>query len=222
MIKKFIDSDSSRLFVTGCPHFNHDPKWDIPLWKMRGYNSAKEMTEDIILGINKLCRQSDNLLILGDFCLNTSIEEFWKIVGRLLPTLWFVDGNHDNPWKKEYERFCISNYGHIAIHYEGWMDKINYYGAYLQLVWNKKSFVCNHFPYLVFDGMAKNTYSLCSHSHGSCEWTLPSDKRMKQLDCGWDIHKQPLSFKDIMKIMDKKTRDFLPDHHDKNTNGGFS
>jgi len=49
----------------------------------------------------------------------------------------------------------------------------------------------------------------------------PEDKRMKQLDCGWDLHKKPLDFKEIMSIMDKKGREFLPDHHDRETNGGF-
>jgi calcineurin-like phosphoesterase family protein len=221
MIKKFKDAPESKLFVTGCTHFNHDPKWDVPLWKMRGYDSAHEMTEGIIRTINETCRQSDHLLVLGDFCLNTTIEEFWNIVNRLNPHLLFVNGNHDNPWRKAYEQFCMDEFGHIAIHLEHWGGKISYYGDYLQLNWNKRPFVCNHFPYLVFDGMARNTYSLCSHSHGSCQWTLPNDYRMKQLDCGWDVHKKPLDFQEIMRIMDKKTREFLPDHHDKNTNGGF-
>ena len=45
---KFKDTENSKLYVTGCTHLNHNPKWDNPIYKMRGYNSAEEMTYNIM------------------------------------------------------------------------------------------------------------------------------------------------------------------------------
>ena len=96
MIKtlKFNDTDNSKLFLTGCLHLNHNPKWENPIWKMRGYNSADEMTIGIIRQINEICLSTDYLMVLGDFCLNTSEEQFYSLVNRINPKLYFIRGNH--------------------------------------------------------------------------------------------------------------------------------
>lgn len=213
MIKtlKFEDSDNSKLFVTGCPHLNHNPKWDNPIWKMRGYNSADEMTTGIIREINSKCLSTDILLVLGDFCLNTGEEQFYSIINRIYPKLWFIRGNHNNPWEKAYLNHCIENFGYEVVGYE-WLNKITYLGDYCQLLWNKQLFICNHYPFYVFDKMKNGAISLVSHSHGSCELSHPDNSRMKQIDCGWDIWKTPISFREIMDCANKK-QIFKADHH---------
>jgi len=164
---KFTDIKESKLFITGCTHLNHNPNWPTPIWEMRGYKSHVEMTDGIIDKINEDCRNTDMLLVLGDFCLNTSFEQFQDFVKRIKPRIWMLEGNHPNPWLKRYKEYCFNKWGHLAIG-EMWED-IVYLGHYVELKWNKRSFVCNHYPYWVFDGMAKNVHSLCSHSHGSCD-----------------------------------------------------
>ncbi len=205
MIKKlhFTDTDESKLFVSGCLHLRHAPKWEVPIWKMRGFNSSEEMTDGIIASINDTCRESDVLFVLGDFCLNTSEGEFIELINRIKPKMWFINGNHPNPWQKMYYAHCIEKFGYEVLGYE-WLNKIIYLGDYVELVWNKQMAVCNHYPMLVWNHMSHGVWSLVSHSHGSCELTLPDNKSMKQLDCGWDLFRKPLGFEEIKNIMDKK------------------
>jgi calcineurin-like phosphoesterase family protein len=214
----FKDSPERKLFVTGCLHLNHNPSWETPLHKMRGYESSLEMTEDIISIINQTCKSSDVLLVLGDFCLNTSFEKFCSDVQRINPELWFVSGNHDSPWKKEFEKFCLAEYGFVLGDYRLglWQDKIKVLGPYIETVWNKQFIVANHYAFQVWNGSHHGSWSLCSHSHGSLETILPSFANGKQLDCGWDVHKKPLSFEEIKEIMSKKSIS-MPDHHNKET-----
>lgn len=212
MIKtlKFNDAES-KLFITGCSHLNHSPKWDNPIYKIRGYDSADEMTTQIINKINETCAANDSLLILGDFCLNTTEEQFYSLIKRINCSLLFVRGNHNNPWEKLYLNHCIEKFGFEVLGYQ-WLDKITYLGDYLQLTWNNQIFVANHYPFYIWDKVSSGCISLVSHSHGNCDLTHPNDNRMKQIDCGWDVWRKPISFKEIMDCANKKAI-FKADHH---------
>ncbi len=209
---KFQDTEESKLFVTGCPHLGHKREF---IWQTRGYNSPEEHTKGVVDKINETCRPTDKLLILGDFCLNTPFESFLSIIKQIQPELIFLRGNHNNSWEKPYLEHCKEKFGYEVVGYK-WLDKITYLGDYVTFKWNGQTCIGNHYPYYVYDGIGHGIFSLVSHSHGTCELTLPSDKRMKQLDCGWCVHKKPLSFKEIKDIMDSKG---IPEHdrHDKNT-----
>lgn len=213
---KHNDTEDSRLFVTGCLHLNHDPKWDIPIWRTRGYDSAVAMTDGIIGMINAIChRENDILLVLGDFCLNTSKDMFYDTISRINPKMWFLCGNHNNPWARLYKDASMKQFGCIAAH---WSDipefggKISYVGNYTELIWNREFFVCFHYPIAVWDKMGNGAKALVSHSHGNYGPSLPHDTTEKQLDCGWDVWGVPLAFDGVMNTMNKKQ---IPkkDHH---------
>lgn len=205
---KFKDSLECKLYVTGCLHLGHLLEG---VWKSRGYNSPLEHTNGLIRTINETCREQDVLLVLGDFCLNTSEEQFYQYLKDIKPKLWFLKGNHNNPWIKLYFKHSKEKFGYEVRCYE-WLNKITYWGDYLHLSWNKQITICNHYPYYVFDMIKVGGWSLVSHSHGSCQLTRPENLTMKQLDCGWDIHKKPLTFEEIQLIMLRKG---IPahDHH---------
>ncbi|MFM9826314.1 hypothetical protein [Flavobacterium sp.] len=209
---KFTDQDNSKLFVTGCPHLNHNPQWkENKIWETRGYSSAEEMTTGIIRQINDTCLATDTLLVLGDFCLNTTPEQFYSLIHRIHPKLWFIRGNHNNPWEKLYLQHCIEKFGYEVIGYE-WLDKITYLGDYAEINWNKTMFVCNHYPYYIWNDIKHGFISLVSHSHGSCKLSRPEDKTMKQIDTGWEVWKKPISFREIIQCSNKK-QIFKGDHH---------
>jgi hypothetical protein len=73
-------------------------------------------------------------------------------------------------------------------------------------------FVCFHFPVAIFDGMNHGSMHLCGHSHGNYEISRPENHEQKILDCGWDVHKKPLTMKEIETIMSHKNLKKL--HHD--------
>jgi hypothetical protein len=52
--------------------------------------------------------------------------------------------------------------------------------------------------------MSYGAAHLCGHSHGSYQLSRPEDKTHKILDCGWDIHRKPLTMKEIEDIIDSK------------------
>ncbi len=214
MIKKlnFKDSAESKLFCVGCTHLNHNPQWENPIWKMRGFSSAQEMTDGIIKSINDTCNPMDTLLVLGDFCLNTSEGQFHELINRINPRLFFLRGNHNSPWESMYYAYCLEKFGHEVVNHE-WLGKITYLGDYVHLIWNKQTFIANHYPFYIWDKMSHNSISLCSHSHGGCLLTRPENTTMKQIDTGWDVWRKPIGFKEIMDCANKKGVFKGDDHH---------
>lgn len=203
-VQKFTDTEQSKLLVSGCLHLNHNPKWENPIWHLRGFESSEQMTETILKSINDTCRPQDTLLVLGDFCLNTTEQQFYQLIEKINCNLLFLRGNHNNPWEKLYLSHCIQKFGYEVLGYK-FLDKIIYLGDYIDLHWNKQLFVCNHYPFYIWDKIGHGAISLVSHSHGSCQLTLPTDTTMKQIDCGWDVWRKPIGFKEIMDCANKKS-----------------
>jgi calcineurin-like phosphoesterase family protein len=193
---KFSEEDYSKLFVTSDTHFNHDKEF---LYKTRGYNTPLEMTEDMIRVINETVGEDGILLHLGDFCLNTSKEMYHDIMSKLkVKAIWMLWGNHNNPIQKSYGGTVTQ----IAASVHG--THVRYLSHYFTFRRGKKTFVCFHFPIRIWDGMGYGAMHLCGHSHGSLETSRPEDKTHKILDCGWDLHKKPLTMREIEDIMATK------------------
>jgi len=218
---KFDDTEDCRLFVTSDLHLNHRQPF---IWEARGYSSIDAHTSGVIEVINDTCRPQDILLNLGDLCLNTKSEDLESLLGRIHCKHWLLKGNHNNPWEKEYGKACQNDFfnGHsmkceiYGIDAE-WFPNVFVLGNYHEFMWNGQMVVANHYPFLVWNQMQHGSWSIVGHSHGSCKLSRPDNFQMKQLDCGWDLHKRPLSFDEIRKIMNKK-QIAQNDKHDKDTN----
>ena len=208
----FTDTKENKLFVTGCPHLGHNPPWEVPIYVKRGYTNHKDMTDAIIQSFNDICTCLDTLMVLGDFCLNVEEDEFLRLIGRIHPKLWFVRGNHNNPWEGMYLKHCKEAVGYEMIGYE-WLDKITYYGDYIDMKWNKRRMICFHYPISVWDRARHNAIHLCSHSHHNFYPSLPSTKTEgKIIDCGWDGWRKPIGFEEIMRCANQKEI-VKKDHH---------
>jgi calcineurin-like phosphoesterase family protein len=200
---KMTDEEYSRLFVTSDTHFGHNQEF---IYKKRGFSSPQEMNDSMIQKINEVVGPGGILLHLGDFCLNTSYEEYLNILRRLqIKELWLLWGNHNNPIRKSYggtvEQISAFSGGIF----------IKYLDHYFTFRHGKKIFVCFHFPISVWDGMGKDAMHLCGHSHGNFLPSTPRDTTHKILDCGWCVHEKPLSMKEVERIMSKKGTNNL--HH---------
>jgi calcineurin-like phosphoesterase family protein len=203
VMQKLTDEVYNNLYVTSDTHFNHNQDF---VYKKRGYESTEMMTQDMIEIINSTVGENGILLHLGDFCLNTTQEQYHYILSRLrIKEIWMLWGNHNNPIQKSYggtrEQVTAYNQG-IFIRY------LNHYFTFRK---GKNVFVCFHFPVQVWDGMNNGTMHLCGHSHGSNNISRPENKTHKILDCGWDIHKKPLTMAEIESIMSNKEVNRL--HH---------
>jgi len=203
VIQKLTDEVYDKLYVTSDTHFNHNKEF---LYKRRGYETPQDMTTDMIETINSIVGEDGILLHLGDFCLNTTYEEYHNILRRLkIKEIWMLWGNHNNPIQKTYggtrEQICAWNQGIF----------IKYLGHYHTFRKSKKEFVCFHYPIQIWEGMNEGSMHLCGHSHGHNTLSTPEDKTYKILDCGWDIHEKPLTMQEIEAIM--STKDINPLHH---------
>lgn len=85
------------------PHFyhrnivrftNHDGS------KLRPWDDAEEMTEDMIRWYNELVDAGDRVYLLGDVAF--SKKDMWNSVGRLKGRKCLVPGNHDPKQMKAY------------------------------------------------------------------------------------------------------------------------
>jgi calcineurin-like phosphoesterase family protein len=203
VMTKLTDEEYDNLFVTSDTHFNHNQEF---IYKKRGYDNPQKMTHDMIDIINNTVGENGILLHLGDFCLNTTKDQYHYILSKLrIKEIWMLWGNHNNPIQKSYggtrEQIAASNQGIF----------IRYLGHYFTFRKSKKVFVCFHFPIQIFDGMSQGSMHLCGHSHGDNPLSRPEDKTHKILDCGWDIHGKPLTMKEVESILEKKGVNSL--HH---------
>jgi hypothetical protein len=88
VMQKLTDEVYNNLFVTSDTHFNHNKDF---VYKARGYENPQEMTEDMIRIINDTVGKDGILLHLGDFCLNTTSEQYRDILKRLeIKEIWIL------------------------------------------------------------------------------------------------------------------------------------
>lgn len=202
MTIKFQDSDSSRLFITSDLHLNHNKEF---LYGARGFDNVEDHNTSAFDSINSVCKDNDVLFVLGDFCLNATFDQFLDFVCNIRCKMWFLNGNHPNPWLKEYKIWSITNHRCEYAIGAQWLNKIVCYGDQVNLIWNKRVFVCSHFPLLVFDGSKHGAIHLHGHCHGNLKSSLPSaTENGKILDVGWDVFRAPVGFDEITKIMATK------------------
>ena len=220
MLLNLRDTDDQKIYVSSDFHLNHDPKWENPIWRMRGYGSAKEMTDDIVDTTNIVVNPNDILLFLGDWCLNTSADQFEATLARFnCQNIYALWGNHNNPHeKKVYHtamRGLFPNIQHGPFPPEVYPFKyknMTFIGHYAEAVLNGQYTVLSHYPMSVFNEMSHGAWMLCGHSHYGFAPSTAENTAAKLLDVGWDGHKKPWSIPEIREVMDKKMITKV-DHH---------
>ncbi len=214
MLVNIRESEKQKVGVISDPHLGHNPKWAIPLWKARGYNSVAEHDDDIINKVNAAYGPNDILLMLGDFCLNATVDSFNAYLDRINCQIWALWGNHNNPHEKAiYRKAMGANFvGPCQVEtYPFKYKNMTYFGDRLKLIWNGQFCVLDHFPIHVWEEMQHGAWMLCGHSHYGCEYSQ-AETPGKILDVGWDGHKAPWTFAEIKAVMDTKPIVAM-DHH---------
>ena len=220
---RFNQTPEQKVYVVSDTHWNHNPKWPVPLWQARGYKSVEESNEHQRETINKIVRPTDILIHLGDITLNCNEEQFEKFIASLncqnIYTLW---GNHNSPAWKIYQRevdFLFKNLaggidqGNVDLEvYPFRYKNLIFVGNYLEATIDGTYFVMSHYPIYVFNHMSKGALHLCGHSHYNLELSQADNPTSKILDVGWDGWAKPLSIDEVKTIMAKKNI-LAVDHH---------
>lgn len=212
------ESEDRKIYVVSDTHWHHNPlNWTVPLWKARGYSSVEEHDIDIETQINARVRPNDILIHLGDICLNTTKEQLDGFLDRIqCKNIYALWGNHNNPHEKKifYAGQTGGNVrGFKTVTYPFEYKNLVFFPHYVEAVLNGHYTVLCHYPIHIWNEMAHGAWMLCGHSHGGCEFSVPENSEGKILDCGWDLHKKPLSIAEIDAIMATKNFHALDKHH---------
>lgn len=95
---------SGRTWVYSDPHFYHGNicKFEAsPGVKLRPWDDAEQMTEDMIRWYNELVDRGDRVYILGDVAFSPG--KFREIMGRLNGRKVLVPGNHE---PRRFDKVC--------------------------------------------------------------------------------------------------------------------
>jgi calcineurin-like phosphoesterase family protein len=200
-----------QILFWGCLHYHHNPKWEIPIWKSRGFSSSEEHDATLIERWNQKASQETIGFLLGDniFGYNAT-EAFQSLLDRLVyKRVYIMPGNHQAGWKQTFEasdqNIHRANHGGEAILVPN----------YLEAVVNGQFIVMSHYPILSWNRQGKGSWMLFSHVHGSLVRSevgrLYLTKGLNK-EVSVEAAPSPLTFGEIKETMIQKTL-FSPDHH---------
>lgn len=117
---------SGRVWVYSDPHFYHQNICTFTNYdgtKLRPWDDAKQMTEDMINSYNEMVATGDRVYILGDVAFSPS--KFNDVMSRLKGRKVLVPGNHE---PRRFDKVCAS----LDVEIRGYVVK--------------KGFIMSHIP----------------------------------------------------------------------------
>lgn len=127
------------------------------------------MNDSILHEINKLVRENDLLILLGDTMMID--KNYFQFLSSLnCKNVIMLYGNHCNPNRFE----------------EGAPQNLIYHGYYLELNINKQIICCSHFPQFNWNYQDDGAISLHGHLHADENAVVKEIHKYKSMDCGID------------------------------------
>jgi calcineurin-like phosphoesterase family protein len=195
---KFRQADGSKVWFGSDFHLNHNPKWPVPIWQDRGFSSVEDMNRGILKSINNNIRQTDTLIYLGDFCLNTLEHQFENLLSQIvcgnIIMLW---GNHNSCVWDRYKTELKTQFGRNDLEvYPLQYKNITFVGNYLELYVDSQFFVVTHYPQFSWNKMSKGAIHCHGHIHSKRDiYNLPGKCR----DVGFDFWRRPVAADELMR-----------------------
>lgn len=209
-----VDAKNHEILFWGCMHYGHDPQWDVPIWKRRGFSSSSEHDEALINNWNSKATDKTIGFLLGDIMFGYGGEQKFKsLLSRLnFSQLFLMSGNHTAGWSQTFKEidsntlYIDNNHNKEAI----------FVPNYLEAIVNGQAIVMCHYPILSWNGAGKGSWMLFSHVHGSLINSelgrLYISKGGKALEVSVEASISPFTYGEIASIMRGKD-DFKTDHH---------
>ena len=200
-----------EILFWGCTHWGHNPQWENPIWKRRGFTSVEEHDYKLIDRWNELATDNTIAFILGDLIFGHQADErLISIFNRLkFKELYVMSGNHTAGFKQIFES-CEHN-----IKYLDNGKAVIFTPNYLEAFINGLPVVMCHYPILSWNGQGKNSVHLFSHVHnslGNSELGRMYLEKSNCLETSVEVRPYPLTFRDIRNLTKDKAV-FTPDHH---------
>ena len=203
---KFPWQEKDRHFFSSDWHIFHDPKWDNPIWNMRGYSSAEDAAQKTLEKINERVGEDDIIWYLGDMFLNATDEQCLEWLNKIkCKNVYFVYGNHESNIHRLYKQEVLKQFGRDDIEvYPLKMGNVTFLGDYQEIQIGKKHIVCCHYSLNSWHKMMHGSWHICGHSHSDDKTINPDYPIGKVIDSGWDWKKDLWSVDEISEIMAAK------------------
>ncbi len=214
-----VEAKNHEILFWGCLHYRHDPKWEVPIWKRRGYESSKAHDEGIVQNWNNKATENTTGFLLGDTMFGYGgEEEFIKLMNRLrFSRLFVMSGNHHAGWKQTFE-----NLKDNTLYLDKCHKQVIFVPNYLEAYVNGQPIVMCHYAIASWNGQGKGSWMLHSHSHGSLYGTDLGNilYTAKIMDVGVERLSSPVSFGSIKSVFKDEAVAF--DHHNSKIRTPFS
>lgn len=213
-----VDAKNHEVLFWGCLHYRHNPTWEVPIWKRRGYESSAEHDEGIVHNWNSKATEKTVGFLLGDIMFGYGgEEEFVKLMNRLnFQRVFVMSGNHHAGWKQTFESLRDN-----TLYLNGHKKEVIFVPNYLEAYVNGQPIVMSHYAIASWNGQGKGSWMLHSHSHGSLYGTDLGNilYTAKIMDVGVERHLFPVTFGSIKSNFNDPVVSF--DHHDAKTENPF-
>lgn len=214
---KETGKDEDFLFWC-CMHSGHDPKWEIPLWKRRGYDSAEAHTQGVLNAWNRKATKDTVGFLLGDTIFGMNGEERLKKLfnDMTFKRLYAMSGNHQSGWKQLFES-CPENIYKVNDNKE-----VIFVPNYLEAYVNGQAIVMCHYALASWNGQGNGSFCIHGHSHGSLAKSELGKLlyKSKTIEVCVESTPYPLTFGDVRTIM-KNKENVTFDHHGPETLNPF-
>jgi calcineurin-like phosphoesterase family protein len=189
-------------YVLADPHFFHQNIiTKLSTWSSGGQredDSIDDMNNRLWKSINDKVSEDSNLIINGDFSFGGPDKIRAARAGIKCKNIWLIAGNHDSHIlkKPELQSLFTAVYGSIQ------------YDVSVHFRIGQYDYMISHYASRTWRGQGDKFRHIFGHSHGH----LVGDSYSLSIDAGFDVHKQPLSFEEVEKLISKKTYKSV-DHH---------
>lgn len=194
-----LSGSEDQIFFWSDIHFGHRcERWDIPLWKIRGFESIEDHDEGLTRRWNNLLTSESTVFCLGDFIFGSdTIQRFESKLAELnFNTIYIMPGNHCSGWKQVFEKqrtnvWYISN-----------SKRVIFIPNYLEAVINKQPIVLSHYPLVSFNGQSIGSWMIHGHCHGKLNNTPIGQElyKAKITDVGVENCPSPVSLAELRNL----------------------
>jgi len=216
-----VKTPGDNVFIWGCLHLGHDPKWDEPLWQKRGFASVEEMDRSAFGNWAKCLNDESVLFLLGDNIFGQkATERLTEVLARMpYKECYLMPGNHVAGWRQ-----LMKSAGDLVLYFgEDNAKPVYFCPNYLEAFIDQQSVVMSHYPILSWNGMGNGSYHFYSHVHNSLkdsELGRMYIERARSLEVSVEHFKAPPSFTQLRNILaDRPATTF--DHHGPQTQNPF-
>lgn len=193
-----VKGEEDKIIFWSDTHFGHRcERWDVPLWKHRGFQSIEEHDTSLVERWNSVACNDTVAFFLGDFIFGPdTIKRFEQILGSIkFKTLYMMPGNHNSGWKQHLEK-SASPHGVWNI---SPYKRVIFVPNYLEAVVNKQPIVLSHYPIVSFNGQARNSWMIHGHCHGKLYQSAAAKfiYTAKVIDVGVENSPYPKTFHEL-------------------------